>query len=402
MTWQKLSIVGCLLALLSVGSALATEKQRGRLSGESKSQTFPATANGTLILSSYEGEIRINVRQQNEVTVSVDGIGKEDLEEIEMRQDGKRIIVDYRPRNRRWASRTRFRVDVPADYNLDLKTGGGDIEVIGTLIGEIHGDTSGGDITIDDVEGEVDMNTSGGDIRTGKISGQGFLRTSGGDIRVQEGTDILDIHTSGGDITVGNAGSRIEARTSGGDISIADIAGEARITTSGGDIDVGRIASGARITTSGGDIQLRSALGEVRASTAGGDLDLENVTGSVDARTAGGDIFVELIPSGSARSSMITQSGNIALHIDAKAAVTIEAQIRTDGRSGRSRRWARRGGNDRDDDREYEIRSDFNSTEYEEDESGDINAVYVLNGGGARITLETRDGNIDIRRLSRD
>jgi DUF4097 and DUF4098 domain-containing protein YvlB len=398
MTWQRLSIAGCLVALFAVGSAQATEKQRGRLSGETKSQTFPASANGTLILSSYEGEIRINVRQQNEVSISVDGIGTDDLDELEMRQDGKRIIVDYRPNNRRWASRTRFRVDLPADYNLDLKTGGGDIEIIGTLIGEIRGDTSGGDITLDDVEGEVDMNTSGGDIRTGKISGQGFLRTSGGDIRVQEGTDILDIHTSGGDITVGNAGNRIEARTSGGDITIADVAGEARIATSGGDIEVGRIASGARITTSGGDIQLRSASGEVRASTAGGDLELENVTGSVDARTAGGDIFVELTPSGSARSSMITQSGNIALHIDANAAVTIEAQIRTNGRSGRSRRR----GYDRDDDREFEIRSDFSSAQFDEDESGDINAVYNLNGGGARITLETRDGNIDIRRLGRN
>ncbi len=121
--------------LLTALPAKATDEQRRRFTGESRNETFPAVANGTITVSSYEGEIRVTVWQRDEVMVSVDGVNSDDLGELEIREDGDRITVDYRPRNRRWASRARFRVDLPADYNLDLKTGTGEIEVTGEIRG---------------------------------------------------------------------------------------------------------------------------------------------------------------------------------------------------------------------------------------------------------------------------
>jgi DUF4097 and DUF4098 domain-containing protein YvlB len=304
--------------------------------------------------------------------------------------------VDFYPVRSRWTKHVRFKIDVPREFNLDLRTGGGEIEIVGGMKGNLRGHTSGGDITLDDLDGRVDMTTSGGDIRTGRLLGETYLKTSGGDIRVEDAGAELDVQTSGGDIRIGNVGKWLDASTSGGDIIIGDVGGEARLNTSGGDIEVGRVSGGARINTAGGTIQLQSASGDVHANTAGGDIELYDITGTVEARTAGGDIYAELIPKGTGRSSLVTAAGDVTLYLDPRAKATIEARIRVD------RGWLKwRTKNDskrkiRDD--QYEIRSEFKAERYEEDtERGEIRATYVINGGGERIWLETSHGNIEIR-----
>lgn len=390
----------CCMTLFSALTSQASDTQRERRAfGESRTETFVVQPGGLLGVDSYAGDIVVNVRERNEVTVTVEGIEKNDVDNLDITQTGNVIRVNFRPKTRRWSSHIRFNIYIPSRYTLDLRTGGGDLELIGTLQGNIKGHTSGGEITLDDVLGMVDMNTSGGDIRTGRIQGAGYLRTSGGDIRVEDATEELDIQTSGGDITLGNIGKRLEAQTSGGDIIVGNIGGEARISTSGGDIDIRKVSGSANISTSGGTIQLRGASGDIRANTAGGDIELEDITGTVEARTGGGDIITELKPSGKGRSSLVTAAGDITLYIDGKAKATIEALIRVEGgwKGGRSRTRDRR-----DEDEVwrpgYEINADFRSQSYEEDkERGEIRAIYILNGGGERIWLETVNGHINIR-----
>lgn len=392
-----LSVI-CLLTLVIIEGQAAEVPQR-RTPGESRSESFPAQQGGQLEVNSSSGAILINIWEKNEVSVNVEGISRDDANDLQIIQTGNIVRVEYRPKRRGWSSRVRFNIDIPSRYNLDLRTGGGEIEVVGALRGNIRGHTSGGKITLDTIIGSVDMNTSGGDIRTGKIQGGGYLKTSGGDIRVQEATEALDIQTSGGDIILGNIGSRLDARTSGGDISIGNIGGEARVSTSGGDIDIRKISGNANISTSGGTIQLRSASGDIRATTAGGDLELSDISGTVEARTAGGDIFAELKPSGKGRSSLITAAGDVTLYIPAGAKATIQALIRVEDRwRGRRSRETDRRTDDSGWRPGYEIRSDFKSESYEEsEEKGEIRAIYTLNGGGERIWLETVNGHINIR-----
>ncbi|HEY5615448.1 MAG TPA: DUF4097 family beta strand repeat-containing protein, partial [Bacteroidota bacterium] len=121
--------------------------------------------------------------------------------------------------------------------------------------------------------------------------------------------------------------------------------------------------------------------------TSGGDIILENITGSIDAKTSGGDIRAELIPSGKGSSELVSAGGDIKLYIPENAKATIEAIIRVDSRWGRSR--SRRD--------KYEVKSDFKSDTYDDGED-DIRATYILNGGGERITLETVNSNIEIRK----
>jgi hypothetical protein len=57
-----------------------------------------------------------------------------------------------------WSMDGKIEVQVPHEYNFDIHTSGGDITV-GQLQGTAHGRTSGGDILVTDIHGPVDMQT---------------------------------------------------------------------------------------------------------------------------------------------------------------------------------------------------------------------------------------------------
>ncbi len=352
--------------------------------GESKTQSFQVARGGTLEVSISEGDISVSSWDKAEVQIKAEGIDQDEMEELRMSQIGNNVRVTFRPE---WGSRhVRFTINIPLEYNTDMHTSGGDIELQGIFRGMIEGSTSGGDIRLGDVEGKVDMGTSGGDVIAGKVTGTARLRTSGGDVRLTTCSGDVDLHTSGGEITVGNVGKTLVARTAGGDISIGDVGGEATISTAGGDITVGKVTGSVTMKTAGGDIELKGGSGLIRAKTAGGDIDMKDLTGSVEASTAGGDVIAQLRPSGNGRSRLSSSGGDVVLYLPASAKANIEALIDVHGR------W--------DEDDEYEIVSDFKPQSYDKDRGAkEIRATFVLNGGGESIFLETSNGNINIRTL---
>lgn len=355
-----------------------------------RSKSFTVEKGGRFEITTRSGDIRITPWSKNEVLVNAEGIDDEDVDRLKMTQSGNTVRVDFRPRSS-WGGwdgdQIRFDISVPADFNIQMRTSGGDLEVMGTLSGRIEGSTSGGDITLNNVAGTVDMSTSGGDIRVGDIKGNVELNTSGGDITLRKVDGEADVKTSGGDIRVESVGKRLEARTSGGDIEIGDVGGEANVSTAGGNVQVRKVSGGARLKTSGGDIVLQGASGTVEAGTAGGDIELTGISGSIKAKTAGGDIKAELIPSGRGGSELTTAGGNIRLAVPENAKATIEALIRIEGR------WGSRKSR-------YSVKSDFNHESYEQDDDAEeIRATYKLNGGGEQIYLSTVNSNIEIRKL---
>lgn len=355
-----------------------------------RSKTFNVSKNGKLDITVRSGDIHISSWNKSQVSVTAEGIDDEDLDRLKMSQSGNTVRVDFRPRGN-WGGwdgyHVRFDISVPSDFNIEMKTSGGDLEVTGMINGRIDGSTSGGDIRLESVTGTVDMSTSGGDIKVGDIKGNAELNTSGGDIDLKSVDGEADVKTSGGDIRVDRVGKRLDAHTSGGDITIGEVGGEANVSTSGGDVKVKKVSGNAKMKTSGGDINLFGASGTVEASTSGGDIELENITGSIDARTSGGTIKAELRPSGKGDSELRSAGGDIRLAVPENSKVTIEALIRIEGRWG-SRRSR------------YDIRSDFKADTYEKDDNMDeIRATFKLNGGGEKIYLTTSNSNIIIQKL---
>lgn len=375
-------LITILLALLSV--AAVAQKDRGV-----RSKAFTVSKGGSLEVNVRGGDIRINPWSKNEVFVQADGIDEDDLDRLTMTQSGNTVRVEYKPRRSSWSRNVRFEINTPSEFNIDLKTSGGDLQIAGEINGRITGSTSGGDISLGDAIGTVQMSTSGGDITAKDVKGNAKLTTSGGDIELRVVSGEAEIRTSGGDIKVESVGKKLEAKTSGGDIQIGDVGGDARASTAGGNVRVGKVSGSATLSTAGGNVELKGASGTVSAKTAGGDISLVNITGSIEAKTAGGDIRAELIPSGKGSSQLKTAGGDIKLWVPENAKATIEALIVIE------HRWRSRKGR-------YEIRSDFKADSYvEDDEEQEIRAKYVLNGGGDTITLETVNSNIEVRKLKK-
>jgi DUF4097 and DUF4098 domain-containing protein YvlB len=373
-------LITALVALFAITFAIA--RQDGM-----RSKSFNATKGGTVEVNTSVGDIRISTWEKNEVYVTVEGLDDEDLEKVKMTQNGNVVRVSYRSHWDDGSGHARFDIKAPSQFNLDLHTSGGDLEVKGGLTGKIDGSTSGGSIKLGNVfGGPVDVTTSGGDITTGKLEGEGRLKTAGGDIHVGSVNGSLYVNTSGGNIEVETVSKTLEAKTAGGDIIIGDVGGEARVSTSGGDVNVGKVTGKANLSTAGGDIELKGASGKVSARTSGGDVRLQNITGSIDAKTAGGEVEAELIPSGKGGSRLSSSGGDVRLYIDEKSKATIEATIRLDGWGWKKSR--------------YIVKSEFPKESYETDEDeGEIRAVYKLNGGGELIELSTSNSNIEIHKL---
>ena len=380
---KHLSII-TLLTLTLTGLASGRAVTEGEMR---KAKSFTVSKGGTLDMSINSGDIRITTWEKNEVAVSFESSDDEDENsDVKMSQQGNTIRITDRDS---WGNDERFEISIPSQFNLKLETSNGDISVRGKLTGTIDGETSAGNIKLNDVDGSVEMRTSGGDIRAGKITGKGSLATSGGEIEISSCTEELDLKSSGGDIRVGNVGKSLRAKTAGGDVVIGDVGGEAIASTAGGNVKVGKVSGQATLNTAGGDVELSGGNGTIRASTSGGNIMLTNLSGSVEAKTSGGDIHAELAPSGKGKSRLASSNGTIKLYLPETAKATITARIRIQG-------WWR------SQQDEYTIHSDFkeDSSERDEDER-ELRATYNLNGGGEVITLETVNSDIEIRKLKK-
>jgi Putative adhesin len=205
-------------------------------------------------------------------------------------------------------------VNVPKNYNLDVLTGGGNIEtedmngsailvtaggniMAGNIGGLARLTTDGGHITVKNVAGELTANTGGGHITTGAIEGNATLHTSGGHIRVSSIEGIGRVSTGGGNVSVEHSGSELMADTVGGQIEVGETAGIVRAKTGGGGIRVVRISGPTDLQTSGGSIYLTQVDSPVKASTGAGGITAWFVTpskqlGQCELQSAEGDIVV--------------------------------------------------------------------------------------------------------------
>jgi hypothetical protein len=196
------------------------------------------------------GDIEVETTEGEESNITVDGDDRL-LEEVEIRQDGNRLVVSYRGKGKLgfslsplsivFGSELRVRATVPhsaavkvktasADTKLDGRFGplglnsvSGDVRLRGEVAGNANLKTVSGDADLDRVEGDMSAHTVSGDLRIGPIAGSSDLKTVSGDIRLQAVTagDVRFTSVSG-DIEIGIAqGSAldVDAGSTSGDLS---------------------------------------------------------------------------------------------------------------------------------------------------------------------------------------
>ncbi len=293
-------------------------------------------------------------------------------------------------------------VSVPANYNLEISTGAGDIQtadiggrvLLQTEGGNIttgrinyHGvpsapgdrlvaklESQGGHIKVQDVSGDLDAYTAGGHVLVGNIAGSAKLRTGGGHIRAGHIKGTAQLETDGGNITVGEAGSYVAVRTGGGQIDFGEVHGSVHAQTGGGGIRVIYVAGPMEVETSGGSICLTRITNTVHAETGDG-----SITAWINPESADKVRPVRL----PGPSQLATGTGDIVVFLPRDIAATIDATVENGG--------IQRIEADPSLPLNMKIR-----------QNGQAHALGSLNGGGAVLKLRTTTGKIRLQYLDAD
>jgi DUF4097 and DUF4098 domain-containing protein YvlB len=381
-------------------------------------ETFDVQAGGTLTIDRVVGSIAVSTWDETRVevteTIQLDDASRARAQEYvqqyrsTMEQNGNSVAVRGPQGNRgRWgrSAQHAFDVRVPQQYNTDVATAGGAVNIEGPegrvvartaggsidverVTGEVSVRTSGGGLSLTDITGPVDGNTSGGSIDVERVTGRLLVRTSGGSLDIADVQSNVQAETSGGSVRIENVQGAVRARTSGGDMDLRTITSDVRAETSGGDIELVDIGGRSEARTSGGDIEGRNLRGTVTATTSAGDIELEEVQAGVDARTSVGDIEVEMTLSDFSvdyATRLTTSHGDITITLPPDLPASIDAMVEP------LHQW------DRDD-----ILSDFplSRTTPDDERSRTLRSSGDINGGGPNIELRTNGGSIRIEQGS--
>lgn len=246
-------------------------------------KTFSVSGAGTLKAQTHGGGIKVvtgtgstvQVMARQRIKADSDAEADELLKKLEltMEQTGNDVTLiskyERPPSGFRFGSwppvSVEFEVRVPAAFAAELRT-------------------SGGGVSVGDLNGPVDVHTSGGGITLGKMGGTVKAHTSGGSITLGEARANVHLDTSGGNITAGRVAGSAVLETSGGSIRIESVEHALRAHTSGGSIRAaiaGPLKEDCSLSTSGGSVRVsvdKAAAFQLDASTSGGSVDADGLT----------------------------------------------------------------------------------------------------------------------------
>ena len=297
-TKKFLSNAVFMIVLLLLNSA--TVFAEGKILHEKK---YNVEKGETLLVKFISADIKVRSWDENEVQLIVKGSKLiNDKFEFEFSyEDGVvKAIAEKKSDWSSWSWSNDFSliVKVPNNFNLDIKTSGGDVN-IESISGEIVIKTSGGDIEFKNSQGSLSAKTSGGDVEGSNFIGDVVIKTSGGDIEVKDIDGAVEAKTSGGDIEINANEGEIIAGTSGGDIYL-EYKGKnygVDLYTSGGTINVklpSDFAADVSLKTSGGSINNEFANSNAREISKSKFVGMYNKGGAdFTAKTSGGSIRVK-------------------------------------------------------------------------------------------------------------
>jgi DUF4097 and DUF4098 domain-containing protein YvlB len=258
MKTQALGIALILALLLVACQVVGSQKYSEKLE-----QTFPVGDAPVVTVDNFAGEVVVRAGEDGRIRVAATkrAARENDLDDIQVRmsEQGDNLkITTHRPSGLQNLS-VELEITAPANTQVDVRTGGGDVNVRG-IEGAIEADTGGGSIEVRDARGDLRLQTGGGGIEVRNALGPARLETGGGSIDYEgrpQGSCLFE--TGGGSIKL-----RLPA----------DISARVELDTGGGEIDVefpvdGRVSKQEVSGVIGGGDGA-----EIQAHTGGGDIDV--------------------------------------------------------------------------------------------------------------------------------
>jgi hypothetical protein len=270
-------------------------------------QRFDVAAGGTLSVNAEGASVKVLGRGSKgaEVSVKRGTDSRAEIEEdytVSMTADGDDLVVRVESKREGWFNwRSRkgleIEIEVPARY---------DAEVV----------TSGGSVTVPELDGRLDARSSGGSVRIGRVAGPTEVNTSGGSVTIEESRGEVLAKTSGGSIRITRAGGPVVAKTSGGSITVSEVAGALQASTSGGSIRATlteQPAADCELSTSGGSVTVELAPGiavDLDASAGGGSVRSEI---AVDVETKSKSKLVGQVNGGGPKMTLNSSGGGVTI-----------------------------------------------------------------------------------------
>ena len=355
-------------------------------SGETLQKTFNVTKGKRLDLNLKEGgAVSITGWEKEQVAVTVHfkdtGPDQWDIRFNETRE-GIEVESIYKSKWKHHRSSPSFEIQVPNQFDLEIKTMGGDIG-IAHVEGEITGKTMGGDLEFHHLKGTIEFKTMGGAITLKDSDIDGKIKTMGGRVLLENVTGDVKGTSMGGNVIYRNVKTRSGEST--GKV--------VKISTMGGGINVSDAAEGADVHTMGGSIHIKSARKFVKAKTMGGDIRIDAVDGKVKATTMGGNINVTMTgdpEKGDRAVKLESMGGDITLTVPAGLSMDVDIQLVYTKRAKKK----------------YNIVSDFQlkkeeSGDWETDKGSPRKTIYgkaTIAGGKHKIKIKTINGNIYLKK----
>mgnify|MGYP001244153269 CR=1 FL=1 len=370
----------------------------------SMTETHTYDAKSTLILDTDSGDITILPGKGDTIEVEMvkTGWGTDQAEaenaanaiRVAVQETGETLKFTFnRPDqfgigiSRGGSDSVDFTIRVPADTAIEIEAGFGDVSITG-LTQKIDTEVDFGSLTVENIEaGEnsIVLVTSFGDLRAENIQGQDIrLKSSNGLITGTDlsATGLLKIDNSFGSIRLtGLRGVQLTIRSDNGTIAVSEgeVTGALAITNSFGDMMISDFgAESYTLASDNGKIDVHGATGLVQATNRFGDIEITHgVNVTLDLKSDNGLVAFSGTLNPEAAHTLKNSFGNIVLTLPEDSAFDLSLET-SFGQI------------------ESEIPVTLTNTIKETAWDAEIN------GGGARITAKTDNGNISLRVLAEE
>jgi DUF4097 and DUF4098 domain-containing protein YvlB len=267
-----------------------------------KEISYPTEKGYTLTISTIAGTIDVKTWDKNEVEVKVTGNSTaEDMMNIDIFNTPTGIKIDGQKKSdfkkKSFSLNLKYDIKIPAYYNVDAYTGGGNISVTG-LNGNIKANTAGGNIDAENINGNINGSTFGGNITILNNTGTIDVSTQGGNIKATGFNGKITVSTMGGNLILSGTGGFVNGHTGGGNVTL-DYSGK---------------NEGIELSTMAGNIHLDLP------SDIDADADISTLVGKIDTDFASADTghlssFLKTkINAGGSKLKCTTSAGNITIN----------------------------------------------------------------------------------------
>jgi len=271
-----------LILMLSIGCPDGAAYTR------TETRTLPLKAGGELRVKGFNGRIRVEAWNKEEVEVQAE-IRENEKGEVSLRtesKDGLAEVVAERKGSGE-ASGLHFSfgsagisyvLRVPAKSRALLETSNGQIQVQG-LQADLEARTSNGQVELQELGANATVHTSNGSVQVEAVTGHVDVTTSNGSVEARRVKGELRITTSNGSVEVRDADGRTTVRTSNGAVVLEGIKASVVADSSNGSLRAERLAEDLRATTSNASLELAEVAGQVEARTTHGSIEARGLDG---------------------------------------------------------------------------------------------------------------------------